>query len=355
MLFFKSDDFRYKRRMSFEPTQFFYELSLEKVMQAVESDGLRCTGRCLALNSMENRVYEVEIEVADKTTLRSPSERFRIAKFYRPGRWSREQILEEHAFLSDLIDDEIPVVAPVRFNDGETLHQLPNSNIFYALFAKSGGRAPEEFTTEQLQRLGRLLARLHNVGASKPAPHRLHLTPQTYGLDNLRYLLEAGHIPVEIRDRYKAVVENICTTIQPWFAEAKMQRIHGDCHNGNILWRSEGPFLVDFDDMVIGPCVQDLWLVLPGRPQHDAEVREQLEILLEAYETMRPFDRKTLRLIEPLRALRFVHFSAWIARRWQDPAFPRAFPQFADKDYWQKQLFDLEEQWRFIESTRTDI
>lgn len=164
-------------------TRYFYELSLEKVMAAVEMSGLRCNGRCLPLNSMENRVYEVEIEVADRSALRSPSERFRIAKFYRPGRWSQAQILEEHEFLFDLLEHEIPVVAPLRFADGTTLNKVPDCDIWFALFAKAGGRCPDEFSDEQLERLGRLLGRMHNVGVSKKAEHRLRLDPTTYSLE----------------------------------------------------------------------------------------------------------------------------------------------------------------------------
>jgi Ser/Thr protein kinase RdoA (MazF antagonist) len=298
---------------------------------------------------MENRVYEVEIEVADRSALRSPSERFRIAKFYRPGRWSQAQILEEHEFLFDLLEHEIPVVAPLRFADGTTLNKVPDCDIWFALFAKAGGRCPDEFSDEQLERLGRLLGRMHNVGVSKKAEHRLRLDPTTYGLENLQYLLQEKRIPLEITTDYQTVVEQICKITQPWFQQTAMQRIHGDCHIGNILWTGDGPFLVDFDDMVVGPCVQDLWLVLPGRPSTDPFAKQQLETLLSAYEVMRPFDRTSLKLIEPLRALRFIHFSAWIARRWQDPAFPRAFPQFAERDYWHKQLFDLKEQLQLIQ------
>jgi Ser/Thr protein kinase RdoA (MazF antagonist) len=182
---------------------------------------------------------------------------------------------------------------------------------------------------------------MHNVGASRPAPHRIALTPETYGLANLRYLVGSNALPPELRTSYVATVESICSLTAPWFADAGQQRIHGDCHLGNLLSGRDGLFFVDFDDMVRGPAVQDLWLLVPGR---DEEAQRQLQVMIAAYEMMRPFDRRSLRLIEALRALRFVHFSAWIARRWQDPAFPRAFPHFGSARYWGEQLADLREQ-----------
>lgn len=330
-------------------TQFFYDLTPDRVLDAVESTGLVCTGRALALNSMENRVYEVEIELEDGRPKRSPSDAFRIAKFYRPGRWSQQQILEEHRFLQDLANEEIPVVAPLTFADGSTLRQMPGTAddvcIWYAVFPKIGGRSPEELVDDQIARVGRLLARMHNVGAAGSAPHRLELTPETYGRKNLAYLQDGGFIPLELAAAYRDTVQRICDIGEDWFEGVRLQRIHGDGHFGNLLWGPTGPFWVDFDDMVRGPVVQDLWLIMPGR---DEWACRQLNTLLDAYDQMRPFDRKQLRLIEVLRALRFVHFSAWIARRWQDPAFPRSFPHFGTIRYWQEQLADLREQLQIL-------
>jgi len=300
----------------------------------------------MALHSMENRVYEVELDLDEKPKDRA--EGFLIAKFYRPGRWRPEQIEDEHQFLQDLEGNEIPVVAPRAFVDGETLHKLPDADIYYAVFPKIGGRSPYELDDDQLARAGRLLARLHGVGATRQAQHRIPLTPQTYGLDNLRHLIDAKILPDEIRPQYQPLVEQLCAHVEPWFEGARWQRIHGDCHLGNLLQGQAGLFFVDFDDMVRGPCAQDVWLLLPGR---DEEAIRQRTVLLDAYETMRPFDHGELRLIEPLRALRFVHFSAWIGRRWQDPAFPRAFPQFGTPRYWQEQVQDLREQWQIIQES----
>lgn len=329
-----------------EETQYFFELTPERILTAVERSGIRCTGRILTLNSMENRVYEAEIETED-SEVKSPSDRFRVVKFYRPGRWTKEQILEEHRFLLDLRAQDIPVVAPLAFSGGDTLQKADEIGIYYAVFPKCGGRMPEEMNDEQLEITGRLLARVHNVGAAREAEHRISLTPETYGLKNLEYLLSAGTIVTEVVQQYEETVRNICDAARPLFKKVKLQRIHGDCHLANILWGREGPFLVDFDDMVCGPCVQDLWLILPGR---DEEARRQMQVLLAAYESMRRFDRESLGMIESLRALRIIHFSAWIAKRWKDPAFQRAFPDFGSSRYWYEQLQCLREQLEFINS-----
>jgi Ser/Thr protein kinase RdoA (MazF antagonist) len=322
-------------------TQHFFALTPGHILDAVERAGFHCTGRCLALNSMENRVYEVEIEVDDPRALRSPSDRFVIVKFYRPGRWSWDQIQDEHDFLFDLVDADIPVVAPKQRDDGHSIFEDEHLGLMYTLFPKIGGRSPDELDDESCQRVGRLLARMHGIGAIKPADHRIRLSTESYGVSNLKWLIDSGSIPVDIRSRYQKAVESICDMTAPWFAAARLQRIHGDCHLGNLLWGANGPFWVDFDDMVMGPPVQDLWLMIPGR---DDEAQRKLNLTIAAYETMRPFDRETLRLIEPLRALRFVHFAAWIGRRWEDPSFSRAFPQFGSSRWWGEQLLDMEEQ-----------
>ncbi len=331
-------------------TKYFFDLTPDRILDAVEEVGLECTGRVMALNSMENRVYEVEIEVDDPSTLRSPSERFRIVKFYRPGRWTEAQIQEEHDYLLDLVAHEIPVVAPLPFATGKTIEKVPDVGIYFSVFPKVGGRSPQELSDEQVTRIGRLLGRMHNVGSSKKAQHRIRIHPQSYGLASLEFLLASNSLPSDIRDRYVNVVRNICELTTPWFDDAEVIRLHGDCHLGNLLWNDVGPFWVDFDDMVRGPAIQDLWLVVPGR---DAEARMQRSLLIEAYGQFRPFDHQSLRLLEPLRAMRFMHFSAWIAKRWQDPAFPRAFPNFGTERYWHEQVQDLEDQHRII--TQGDI
>ncbi len=329
-------------------TRYFFELIPERVLDAVETAGIRCTGRCQALNSFENRVYDVEIEADDEEKPTVSGANHRVVKFYRPGRWTREQILEEHAFLGDLAAEEIPAVAPLKFPDGSTLRTLA-SGIHYCLFPKVGGRAPDELDDDGFRRVGRLLARIHQVGRRGEAKHRIRLTPETYGIANLEYLIERKLIPDEFRARYETAAREICAITKPWFAETRCQRVHGDCHLGNLLFRNDrgmggqtAASFVDFDDMLVAPPVQDLWLLLPGRD------RQKLEVLLEGYDEIGDFDRTSLRLIEPLRALRFIHYTGWVARRWDDPAFPEAFPQFGTYRYWKDETEDLERQWHRI-------
>lgn len=322
-------------------TQYFFELTPDRVLDAVETAGIFCTGRCQQLNSFENRVYDVEIEWEGEGKPPTSAANHRVVKFYRPGRWTEEQILQEHEFLADLENAEIPAVAPLRFPNGKTLATLP-SGIHFCLFPKIGGRAPDELDRETTKRIGRLLARIHQVGRQKDADGRIRLTPDTYGIANLEYLLKNNLIPDEFRERYAHAAREICEITRPWFAETRMQRLHGDCHLGNLLFGNTGAFFVDFDDMVIGPPVQDMWLLLPGRD------RQKLELLLEGYEEIGEFDRTSLRLIEPLRALRFIHYTGWVARRWDDPAFPQAFPQFGSYRYWKDETEDLERQWHRI-------
>jgi Ser/Thr protein kinase RdoA (MazF antagonist) len=320
-------------------THFFFELTPERVLDAVERLGVRCTGRVMALNSMENRVYEVELDL-DEAPLRDRWEAYRVVKFYRPGRWTKDQILEEHQFLSECQEAEIPVVAPIEFPDGSTVAEVGEAGIFYSVFPKVGGRILDEMTDSQLRQIGRLLARLHAVGARHPFAHRATLSVDSYGRSNIAYLREGKFIPSSVEAHYSGLAERIFSACEPWFAQTAMQRLHGDCHIGNLLWSAAGCSIVDFDDALAGPCVQDLWLLTPGR---EAESQAQREQLLEGYEMMRTFDRTSLRLIEPLRALRMIHFTAWIARRYEDPAFKRVFVDFGSEGYWREQLIALQE------------
>lgn len=324
-------------------TQFFFELTPDRVLRAVERLGFVCTGRSMPLNSFENRVYQVEVEDEGpaESLVSHYGKKYVVIKFYRPGRWNREQIHEEHEFLRQLKDIEIPVVAPFLDQKNETNLSEDNTQIYFSCFPMVRGRSPDELSADQLEQVGRLLARIHSVGAIAPAHHRVHLTPSVYGLANLQSLLDNNTIPPEHREQYVFYVQEICKTTQPWFHRFPVQRIHGDCHLGNLLWGADGPFFLDFDDMVMGPPIQDLWLLIPGR---DEEAKEKFEILCTGYEQMRPLDRKAFVLIEALRALRFVHFTAWIAKRWDDPAFPRAFPEFGTDKYWRTQVQDLRDQ-----------
>lgn len=320
-------------------TRFFFELTPERVLDAVERLGTRCTGRVLALNSMENRVYEVELDV-DPDPKSGRWDSFRVVKFYRPGRWTREQILEEHGFLAECERAEIPAVVPLAFPNGETLSEVPGSGIFFAVFPKVGGRILDEMSPDELRQIGRLIGRMHAVGSSAPFRHRMRLSCQTYGFDNLEFLRRERLIPATVEAHYLSVAERILKAAAPWFEDTPSQRIHGDCHIGNILWSSGSCSIVDFDDSLTGPCVQDIWLLTPGRgPEND----RNRDLLLEGYEVMRPFDRSSLRLVEPLRALRMIHFTTWIAKRYEDPAFKRVFVDYGSQQYWREQLIALQE------------
>jgi Ser/Thr protein kinase RdoA (MazF antagonist) len=296
-----------------------FSLTPDRVLDAVEVGGLRSTGRCLPLRAFENRVYEVELE----------DERRVVVKFYRPGRWSRETILDEHAFLLDLAAAELPAAVPLDLGTGSTLNEI--EGILYAGFARIRGRTLDELDAENRRRIGRTIGRMHAIGAARAAPHRPRLDVQRYIHEPLEVLMRADVIPGTLGPRYRDVALRIADAVAGPLAAAPAQRIHGDLHWGNILWTSDGPVLVDFDDCVMGPPVQDLWLLARGDSE---EIRQQREDLLEGYEIFREFDRSTLALCEPLRALRIIYVSGWIARRWDDPSFPPAFPNFRDVRYW---------------------
>jgi len=308
-------------------------LTPEHVFEAVEADGRRCTGRFIILNSYENRVYQLELD----------DESMVVGKFYRPGRWSRDAILDEHDFLSELADEEIPVVEPLDLGDEESIGELTGeaAGIHYALFPRIGGRAPAELRDEQLPILGRLLARIHNVGEQNDAADRPELCPDTYGRANLAFLMEHEILPTEARENYRITLEILLDRIDPLFRGVPLHRIHGDCHLGNLLWTDDGPVFLDFDDLVVGPAVQDIWMLLPSADRHG---QAQRDALLDAYREFRDFDPAWMALVEPLRALRFVHYATWIARRWDDPIFRRTFIHFGTLRYWQEQIQDLREQ-----------
>ena len=325
-------------------TDQFFELTPERMLNAIEhAISARGTGRCLALNSMENRVYEIELDDS------APSV---VAKFYRPGRWSKEAILDEHKFIADLIAEEIPAVAPLTLSNGSTLAE--SEGIYFAVFPKVRGRILQELNDQQLMQVGRLLARLHNVGSRGKAPHRLAITPDTYLKQPLDFLLASGVIDPQVKPRFEQAARTLLQKIEPLFRNTNVAiRIHGDCHLGNVLWQQDQNrqdagqcYFLDFDDMLIGPAVQDVWLIVRGR---DDDAKRQRDLLLSGYEQMRAFDRQTLNLIEPLRSMRMVHYSAWIARRWQDPTFQRAFPDFTTHKYWFEAANDLSEQLEFID------
>ena len=289
------------------------------MLDAVEVGGLRCTGRCLPLRAFENRVYEVELE----------DERRLVVKFYRPGRWSRETILDEHAFLAELQAAEVPVIAPLDLGKGGTLEEI--EGILYAAFPKVRGRTLDETDAEGLRRIGRLIGRMHAIGAARDAPHRPRLTVERYVHEPLDTLVAGGVIPAPLDGRYRDVALRLADAAAPLLTHARTQRIHGDLHWGNVLWPADGPILLDFDDFLVGPPVQDLWLLARGGSEEARKARAEL---VEGYELFRELDRATLALCEPLRALRIIYMSAWIARRWEDPSFRAGFPTFETTGYW---------------------
>jgi Ser/Thr protein kinase RdoA (MazF antagonist) len=319
----------------------YAELTPDRVMDALQDLGLWPDGRLLALSSYENRVYRAHL---DEPVQGSSAV---VLKFYRPGRWSREQIQEEHDFAAELLAAEVPVVPPMVLN-GQTLHQ--KAGFDFSVSPLRGGRTPELDDLEVLEWIGRFLARIHTVGAAKPFAHRPALDVQTFALEPAEWLQTHQMIPLEVerewRDAFAAALALVQEKMAEGASERRLIRLHGDCHPGNILWTPAelpggGPHFVDLDDARMGPAVQDLWMLLSG---DRAQRTQQLSALLDGYEQVRDFDRSELQLIEPLRTLRLIHYSAWLARRWEDPIFPVNFPWFGTPDYWRGQVLMLQEQ-----------
>lgn len=307
-------------------TSTFESLTPDRVLDAVEVGGLRCTGRCQPLRAFANRVYEVELE----------DERRLVVKFYRPGRWSRETILDEHGFLADLAAAEVPAVAPIDLGRGTSLETI--DAILYAAFPRVRGRILDELDDEGLRRIGRLIGRMHAIGAGREAPHRPRFTVDRMIREPVELLLAGGFLPAGLAERYRDVALRIADAAAAPLAAVRAQRIHGDLHLGNILWATDGPVLVDFDDFVVGPPVQDLWLLAPGNTERARRARAQL---VEGYELFRELDRTTLGLCELLRALRIVHMSGWIGRHWDDASFQAGFPAFRTDRYWMTEYEEL--------------
>ncbi|MEP7275133.1 MAG: serine/threonine protein kinase [Betaproteobacteria bacterium] len=306
-------------------------LTPDRVLDALDSVGIRGDGRLLALNSYENRVYQVWRDEAPPV----------IAKFYRPARWSDAQIAEEHAFIDELAAAEVPVVPPLAIG-GATLHAFEGFR--FAAFERRGGRAPELDDRETLVRIGRFVARIHAVGARQAFALRPALTRETFGVASRDDLLAHDWLPADLREVWKGVADHALDSVARCYTragEVALLRLHGDCHAGNVLWTDAGAHFVDFDDARTGPAIQDLWMLLSGER---GDMERQLAAVLEGYETFGRLDRRELNLVEPLRTLRLLHYSAWIARRWDDPAFPAAFPWFGTQRYWQDRILELREQ-----------
>jgi Ser/Thr protein kinase RdoA (MazF antagonist) len=309
----------------------YASLTPDAVLDALESAGVRGDGRLLALNSYENRVYQVYVEDAPSV----------VAKFYRPARWTDAQILEEHAFALELGEREIPVVAPLVLA-GKTLHE--HGGFRFAVYPRRGGRMPELDDPDTLEWIGRFIGRIHAVGAVRPFAERPALDIASFGVEPRDWLLEHGFVPPDLRAAWTSVVDLALDGVRRCYDRAgdvRAIRLHGDCHSGNILWTDDGPHFVDLDDARMGPAMQDLWMLLSGdRPA----MTKALSDVLAGYEDFMALDRRELALVEALRTLRLVHYSAWLARRWDDPAFPAAFPWFNTQRYWQDRILELREQ-----------
>ena len=314
------------------PSPPYQNLTPDRILNAVESLGLRCDGRLLALNSYENRVYQVGIEESPPV----------IAKFYRPLRWTDEAILEEHRFTLELAERELPVVAPLVDQTGRTLHEFEGFR--FTISPRQPGRAPELDDSDTLAWMGRFIGRIHAVGAIEPFAHRPTISIETFGVEPYRYIIANGFIPPDLEVAYLSTVEDALQRVRAAFARAEpvsLIRLHGDCHPGNVLWSDTGPHFVDFDDCRMGPAVQDIWMLLSG---DRAAMTRQLSDFMEGYQEFHDFNPRELLLVEALRTLRLIHYSGWLAQRWSDPAFPASFPWFNTQHYWQDQVLALREQ-----------
>ena len=307
-------------------------LTPDIILRAIDNIGLVTDGRLLALNSYENRVYQIGIENSAPV----------VTKFYRPNRWTTPAILEEHYFIEELASNEIPVVPPLRCKENKTLHEFDGFR--FSVFPKQGGRVPDIEGREKLEWMGRFIGRIHAVGALKPFKARPTLNIVNFGDEPSDYLLKHDFIPAELLNAYQTIITLALAAVTRCFERAgiiKTLRLHGDCYPGNILWTDDGPHFVDFDDSRMGPAIQDLWMLISG---NRTDMTLQFNQLMTGYRTFYDFNTSELHLLEALRTLRLIHYSAWIARRWDDPAFPMAFPWFNTIRYWQDRIIELREQ-----------
>lgn len=315
----------------------YESLTPDVMLDAVASTGHQPDGHLLALNSYENRVVQIGIDDAPPL----------IAKFYRPERWSDDAIGEELAFASTLAAAEIPVVPPWQAPDGRVL--FGHAGFRFALFPRRGGRAPEPGDLDQLARIGRFLGRIHMTGQDRGFRHRPTLGVDDIGWPAREAVLGSSLLPGHLQDGYTRISDELLRAVGERLdgVEARPIRLHGDCHLGNVLWTDEGPHFVDLDDCRNGPAVQDLWMLISGEPGEQAR---QMDALLSGYTLFQAFDHRQLALVEPLRALRMLHYAGWLARRWSDPAFPAAFPWAESPHYWEEHVTDLRHQLTLLDA-----
>lgn len=316
-----------------QATEDFYNLTPDRIHAAFQQADLELLPTLRWMNSLENRVIGAEDTEGERW----------VGKFYRPGRWSVEALEEEHDFLAELFEADVPVRPPLVLDNESTVGEV--EGILFCIWPHQLGRMPDEVLFEHVNVLGGLVAKIHNVGEKRSLKHRPKIGPATWGLESLEQLQEEEVVPPTLWERYSKLVHELVDRVEDLFEDFPSHRIHGDLHRGNILWSSLGPSFVDFDDLTLGPAVQDLWMLLPGRDEDDWELKEAF---LRSYEAVRPFDREQLELVEPLRALKFVRHAAWVARRRNDPAFVRVFPEVESHGYWQREVHDLESQLRML-------
>ncbi len=309
----------------------FHGLTPDVIITLAEKSlGVRCTNLCRPLNSYINRVYELEFE--DRTGL--------VIKFYRPGRWSKNGLLDEHTFLLELQALEIPIIPPLTMVDGTTLGRY--GRIMFACFPKCGGRSYDEYSEEQWLELGRLIGRVHAVGATHPPRERITMAPDSSTRAQVDTLLASKLIPVEMQQEFRELTDSLIREITPLFDHSRMIRIHGDCHFSNLIYLPGKSFyIIDFDDMAVGPPVQDFWMLLPGLKE---DSWREINLFLEGYETFMDFDQRSLALIEPLRAMRYIHYIAWCAHQFIEDGESRVAPNFGTREYWRQEMGDLADQ-----------
>ena len=328
-----------------QTTHDFAKLDPDLIIDSVESLGLLSDARIFALNSYENRVYQIGLESTPEAAAELGEKL--IGKYYRPARWSDQQILEEHQYTQELAALEIPVVAPLIFQQ-TSLHHFKNYR--FALYPQRGGRTAELDNPEHLEWIGRFLGRIHTAGASKAFEFRPEISIKEFAIDSSAFLLANGFIPDYLIEAYQSLIDDLINLLKQRFAAVSYQsiRLHGDCHRGNIMWTDNGPHFVDFDDCRSGPAVQDLWMLLSG---DTPEQQQQLNHILDGYFEFAELNPAELQLAEPLRCLRLIHYASWLARRWNDPTFPLNFPWFNSGNYWEQHILELREQLAILQSS----
>jgi len=328
------------------PGHDFADLNPDLIIDSVESLGLQCDARIFPLNSYENRVYQIGL---DEHSMEKPADYGPkiIGKYYRPNRWSNAQIQEEHDFTRELAELEIPVVAPLQFNQQSLLNF---ENFRFALYPQKGGRTAELDNSEHLEWIGRFLGRIHLAGASKPFSTRPAISVQDFAINSAEFLLDNNFIPDYLLEAYQTLSDDLIKLLKQRFEADSTQsiRLHGDCHSGNILWTDDGPHFVDFDDCRSGPAIQDIWMLLSGDRN---EQQQQLNHVLDGYFEFAELDSAELRLVEPLRTLRLMHYASWLAKRWSDPSFPMNFPWFNTPNYWEQHILELREQFSLLQES----